>query len=251
MFTTMTLKNISFLLVSLLCLSACDSGDILDQELSTSDLGRTVKLTATMSGVDSWDSKYAVSLAGFVPGDNYAHVVRTLPATTADGSQVELVLSNIDDEVMTVELAITNRLRERIITLARVNLEDYADNPDTIRMDLGHFDVSRFGALQMGLFDMACIQCHGGNGRSAAGLNLTAGNTVANLVDVPSTRCDGMMRVVSGDASASLLHQILAEGGESILGYNHTEVLSSQFKENTDEVRSLLDEWIERLKIED
>ena len=247
MFTTMTLKNISFLLVSQLCLSACDSGDILDQELSTSDLGRTVKLTATMSGVDSWDSKYAVSLAGFVPGDNYAHVVRTLPATTADGSQVELVLSNIDDEVKTVELAITNRLRERIITLARVNLEDYADNPDTIRMDLGHLDVSRFGALQMGLFDMACIQCHGGNGRSAAGLNLTAGQSLGHLVDMPSTSLSGAQRVVSGDAEGSLLHQILNPGGEDILHYNHTEVVSSQFKENLLEVLQLIDDWINKL----
>lgn len=247
MFTTMTLKNISFLLVSLLCLSACDSGDILDQELSTSDLGRTVKLTATMSGVASWDSKYAVSLAGFVPGDNYAHVVRTLPATTADGSQVELVLSNIDDEVKTVELAITNRLRERIITLARVNLEDYADNPDTIRMDLGHLDVSRFGALQMGLFDMACIQCHGGNGRSAAGLNLTAGQSLGHLVDMPSTSKSDARRVVSGDAEGSLLHQILNEGGEDILHYNHTEVVSSQFKENLLEVLQLIDDWINKL----
>lgn len=243
----MTLKNISFLLVSLLCLSACDSGDILDQELSTSDLGRTVKLTATMSGVDSWDSKYAVSLAGFVPGDNYAHVVRTLPATTADGSQVELVLSNIDDEVKTVELAITNRLRERIITLARVNIEDYADNPDTIRMDLGHLDVSRFGALQMGLFDMACIQCHGGNGRSAAGLNLTAGQSLGHLVDMPSTSKSDAHRVVSGDAEGSLLHQILNEGGEDILHYNHTEVVSSQFKENLLEVLQLIDDWINKL----
>jgi len=181
-----------------LCLAACDSGDIVEQEYSTAERGRTVKLTATLSGVDTWESRYSVSLAGFTTGDNYAQVVRSLPNTTADGTRVELVLSNIDEAVNTIELAITNRLRERIITLASVNLEDYADTGDTIRMELGHVDVSR-------------------------------------------------MRVVGGDAEGSLMRQILNEGGEDILGYNHTEVLSSQFKENLTEVRQLIDDWIKGL----
>ena len=245
---TLCIMHCALCIVSL-CLAACDSGDIVEQEYSTAERGRTVKLTATLSGVDTWESRYSVSLAGFTTGDNYAQVVRSLPNTTADGTRVELVLSNIDEAVNTVELAITNRLRERIITLASVNLEDYADTGDTIRMELGHVDVSRFGALQMGLFNVACIQCHGGNGRSAAGLNLTGGQALANLVDVPSTRREGMMRVVGGDAEGSLMRQILNEGGEDILGYNHTEVLSSQFKENLTEVRQLIDDWIKGLGI--
>ena len=31
---------------------------------------------------------------------------------------------------------------------------------------------------------------------------------------------------------------------------NHTEILSNQFKENTNEVRQLIDDWINGLKIE-
>lgn len=234
-----------------LCLASCDSGDIEESSYSVQDKGKVVKLTAHVSGVGSWGNGYSVALAGFAKDDKYATMQRALPASTADDTDVALTLNNITEHIESVEFAITNNLRKRIITLGRITMADYEDEQDTIHMDLGNLDLSRLGVLQHGLFDVACIQCHGGNGRSAAGLNLTAGNTVANLVDVPSTRCDGMMRVVSGDASSSLLHQILAEGGESILGYNHTEVLSSQFKENTDEVRSLLDEWIERLKIED
>ena len=225
-------------------LASCDSGDIVEQELSTADLGHTVKLTATLSGIDSWKSQYAISLAAFALGDNYARVVRTLPNTTADNTQVTLVLSHLDDDVNTVELAVTNRLRERIITLASVNMADYENTRDTIRMDLGVVDVGCMGALQRGLFDVACIQCHGGNGRSAANLNLTEGQARSNLVDVPSTRKEGMTRVKSGDAENSLLHQILNEGGEDILHYNHTEVVSSQFKENLKEVLQLIDEWI-------
>ena len=234
-----------------LLLAACDSGDIEEQTISTEDKGYTVKLTAVLSGIDSWESKYSVSLAGFTTGDNYAQVVRTVPNTTPDGTRVEMVLSNIGDDINTVELAITNRLRERIITLARVNMEDYANQKDTIHMDLGLTDVSRFGALQLGLFNMACIQCHGGNGGAgAASLNLTEGYSLTNLKDVPSTRKEGMMRVVSGNAQESLLHQIVADGGENLLHVNHTEILSNQFRENLNEVRQLIDEWIRELGIE-
>ena len=173
---------------------------------------------------------------------------QTLQSSLADGQKVALVLGNLSGQVHTVEFSITNRLRERIVTLARVQLSDYSDAEDTIFVDLGQVDVSMFGALQRGVFDRACVQCHGGNGRSAANLNLTEGNAYANLVDVASTRKEGMKRVESGNASQSLLHQILAEGGADILHYNHTEVLSSQFKDNHDGVLGLIDDWINRLK---
>lgn len=232
-------------------LVSCDSGDIEEQSYTITDKGHTVKLTAVLSGIDTWESKYSISLAGFSTGDNYAQVVRSLPNTTPDGTRVEMILSNIGDNINTVELAITNRLRERIITLARVNLEDYTNKKDTIYMDLGVTDVSKFGALQLGLFNMACIQCHGGNGGTgAAGLNLTEGRSFANLVNVPSSRKEGMMRVVGGNAQESLLHQMMAEGGENLLHVNHTEILSNQFRENLNEVRQLIDEWIGELKVE-
>lgn len=229
-------------------LASCDSGDIEEQAVSIEDKGYTVKLTAVLTGIDSWESKYSVSLAGFTTGDNYAQVVRAIPNTTPNNARIELILSNIGDEINTVELAITNRLRERIITIAKVNLDDYANQKDTIHMDLGQTDVSRFGALQKGLFNMACIQCHGGNGGAgAASLNLTEGKSYANLVNTPSTRKEGMMRVVSGIAQESLIHQMMAEGGENLLHVNHTEILSNQFRENLNEVRQLIDEWINNL----
>lgn len=227
---------------------ACDSGDIEEHVASSANKGRIVKLTATLSGVAAWESGFAVSLAGFTAGDNYAQVVRTLPVTTPDNTEVELVLSNLDAGINTAELAITNRLRERIITLASINLDDYPETSDTIRMNVGSIDVAPFSSLQRGLFNVACIQCHGGNGRSAAGLMLTEGQAYGQLVDAPSTRIEGMMRVAGGDAQASLLSQILNEGGEAILHYNHTEVLSSQFKENQEGLRSLIDEWINSIR---
>lgn len=234
------------ILMALLIVS-CDSGDIEEQGFSVESTGQSVKLTATVTGLSAWKGGYNISLAGFSEGSNYAVMQRSIPTSTADGTQVELVLNNLSGQVSTVEFAITNNLRKRILTLASINLQDYSENIDTINIDMGQIDIRPFGSLQYGLFNKACIQCHGGNGRSAAGLNLTEGQAEKNLVDVSSATREGMFRVVSGDASASLLHQILAEGGEGILHYNHTEVLSSQFKENADEIRSLIDDWIENL----
>ena len=65
---------------------SCDSGDIEEQAISIEDKGYTVKLTAVLSGIDSWESKYSVSLAGFTTGDNYAQVVRAIPNTTPDSN---------------------------------------------------------------------------------------------------------------------------------------------------------------------
>ena len=238
------------LMAALACLASCDSGDIAESVHTVEEKGYTVKMTARVSGLSEWSgSGYALAVAGFTADSRYALLQRALPSTADDDTPVSLVLSNLSGELKTVELVLTNSLRERIITLAAINMADYAANTarDTIRMDMGNIDVGRFGVLQTGLFDRACIQCHGASGRSAAQLNLTAGNAMTNLVDVPSTRREGMLRVESGNAEGSLLHLILNEGGENLLTHNHTEILSSQFKSNLKEVEALIDSWIDRL----
>ena len=232
-------------------LSACDSGDIYDKVYQVDEKGKTVKVTARISGLGEWEGTgYNMAVAGFTQDSKFAMMQKAIPSAVEEGKPISLVLSNISNEVRTVEVSLTNSLRKRIISLASVNMEDYSENTahDTILLDIGTVDVGRFGVLQTGLFNRACIQCHGGNGRSAAGLNLTEGNARSNLVDVPSTRREGMLRVASGNIEASLLHQVLNEGGENLLSHNHTEILSSQFKSNLEEVNNLIDSWIEHLK---
>lgn len=246
------MKSIHYLLYVLaaFALVSCDSGDIADKVYTVGETGRTVKLTARMSGLSEWDDTgYTLAVAGFTTDSKFALVQRALPSSVEDDTPVSLVLSNVGGDIETVELTLTNSLRKRIITLASINMADYAENGthDTIRLDLGTIDVGRIGVLQMGLFNRACIQCHGASGRSAAGLNLTEGNAEASLVDVPSARREGYMRVESGNAGGSLLHLILNEGGENFLSHNHTEILSSQFKTNLEEVSKLIDQWIEQL----
>lgn len=231
-------------------LASCDSGNIEDKTFVVTETGRTVKVTARVSGISEWSgSSFTLAAAAFTADSKYALMQRALPSTLSDGQDISIVLSNISDEVQTVELSLTNSLRKRIVTLAAINMNDYASGTprDTILLALNNIDVSRFGVLQMGIFDKACIQCHGGNGRSAAGLNLTEGNARANLVDIESSRIQGVARIKSGSPDESLLHLILSDGAENLLSVNHTEILSNQFKQNLEEVRTLIDSWIESL----
>lgn len=248
------MKTIHYILLYIgaaCALTSCDSGDIAEKVYTVDEKGYTVRMTAQVRGISEWDgTEYTLAVAGFTADSKFAQVQRAVPATLDDDSPLSITLSNLSDDIATVELALTNSLRKRIITLATINMSDYRDygTHDTIRLDLGTIDVGQTGVLQMGVFDRACIQCHGANGRSAAGLTLTKGNAYAALVDVPSTRREGYMRVESGNAEASLLHLILREGGEDLLSHNHTEILSSQFKSNLEEVSAFIDQWIRHLK---
>jgi mono/diheme cytochrome c family protein len=60
--------------------------------------------------------------------------------------------------------------------------------------------------LQADVFTPRCAVCHTGGGSSLPGsMNLTAGNTFANLVNVGSRQVSGATRVVPGDAANSYL----------------------------------------------
>lgn len=240
--------NRFFWLAIISCLLAsCDSGNILDKEITVRESGKVVKLTATIIGISDWGGTYNVAVAGFSGDNQYALTQRAIPENTADGTTISIVMNNLSTEVNTVELALTNRLRKRILTLASMTIDDFKDDGDTIRMDIGTIRVDEIGCIQRGIFNVACIQCHGANGRSAGNLNLTEGNAPACLVDVDaqsSVAGQGYKRIKAGNPDASLLYKILNPGGEDILHYNHTEVLSSQFKNNLDEVKSIIYEWI-------
>lgn len=229
-----------------LALSACDSGDIPETQYAVSSSGRTARLTARVTGVSAWDDSYTVALAAFGDGSNYSIVQRAIPNTTPDSAVIDIVMSGITADATSVELVVTNKLRKRVMTLA--STRDIGEDPsDTIRLNLGDIRVDAFGALQNGVFNTACIMCHGGNGYKGADLDLTETASYADLVGVASTRVSGATRVTPGDAESSLLRALLREGGENLIGHNHTEILSSQFKTNLPEAQSLIDYWINHL----
>lgn len=240
-------SHIFITLLLLLIFTGCDSGNILDADISVQGSGRVVKMTATISGANEWSSDQQIALAGFRSDSQYAVVQRSISNVIADNSEICMDLT-VSSDVESVELAVTNKLRKRILTLKSIEMADYASTTDTIHFDLGEINIGRLGALQQGMFNQACIQCHGGNGHSAAGLQLTEGSSYEMLVDVPSQMVENILRVKSGDAESSLMRQILNEGGESLLHYNHTEIVSSQFKFSLNEVRRVIDDWINNIK---
>lgn len=220
-----------------LLLTACDSGDIVERTYNVTNATRTLYVTGQFLGLDEWPAGYSIVVSGFEDGQQYATVQRALTTDAEGHASLSVPLS---ERITNVELCVANRLRERILTLQSLPLP--AAGSTTV--DVGTIDVGLLGALQEGVFNQACIQCHGQNGRKAAGLDLTDGNAAVSLVGVASSRKEGRVRVVPGDADASLLHDVLNEGGEHILSYNHVEVLSSHFKEQLAHVRSIIDLWI-------
>ncbi|NWJ41973.1 MAG: PKD domain-containing protein [Geothrix sp.] len=73
--------------------------------------------------------------------------------------------------------------------------------------------------LQTTIFTPLCIGCHGQNGD--AGMNLTAGNAYANLVNVAATTRSGL-RVVPGSPGTSALVAQLAGGHRSVSAANQS-----------------------------
>ena len=67
--------------------------------------------------------------------------------------------------------------------------------------------------LQAAIFTPKCSSCHGG-GSPEAGLNLSAGQSYANLVNVPATTQPGI-RVIPFDPTNSVLVIFLASGHRS------------------------------------
>lgn len=76
-------------------------------------------------------------------------------------------------------------------------------------------DVATLSEIQTDVFTPSCASHHGPSS-AAGGLNLTAGASYANLVNVPSTQV-ALNRVTPGDAENSyLVHKI--EGRDGIEG---------------------------------
>lgn len=237
-------SNKKHIMALALLLAACDSGDIADPSYTVSQSGRAVRMTATVSGVSLLGDDLCVALAAFAPGDTYATVQRTVSSATPDGTRLELVLGNLGDNVG-VELVLAGRLRNRVLTLAEADLSGCQPG-DTLNLDLGELDLSLTGCVQRGVFDQTCVQCHS-TGHQAAGLSLSSGQSLDCLAGVPSTAVPGEVRVVPGHPERSLLHHVLSDEGSQVVEFNHTEIMSSQFKTNLAEARDIIDRWITSL----
>ncbi len=228
---------ITISLLSLIVLSSCDDGRIYEKEVTFKE-GKVVKMTGTLTGIDSWGEGYNVALAGFDDTDKYAIISRVIH-TTEEGGKINIDLSGIDEEATHIELCILNRLRQRVATVKEMPLED---TRDTIRFEIGDVDVSMLNIIQQQVFNNSCTACHGDNGRAASGLNLTAGNSYGAMVNVPSKKVEGLNIVTPGDKENSVLHLLLNTELSSSWRQNHSDMLN---KERTSALLTLIDDWID------
>lgn len=215
--------------------TACDDGLIYEQTPEASHEGFNVKLTGRLSGIDKWNDPYCVVLAGF-NDSKYAIVQKQLPVTE-DGT-TDMTLSDISSEVKTIELCVTNKLRERIVTFRTVETKDIGDIRDTIRMDAGILDVGLYKCIQEQIFNTTCANCHGGRETAAAGLYLTEGRSHEGLVNQTSTCVENGIRVIPGDAENSVLHKVVNAGNTAGLSFSHENMITSA------NLLRLIDNWI-------
>lgn len=202
-------------------LTGCDEGRIYDEGGVVDKTGAKATLTGTLTGNPAWGDGYALSLAGFTEGSDYAIISKDV-MPDAEGN-CDFVLEGLPAETSTVELCVIDRLRRRVATFLSVPCRN-----EDVTIDARGVDISMFGAIQNEIFTTTCAQCHGGTGSGAANLMLTDGKSYADLVGVESVKEPGVMRVMPGKADESLLYRILSTDESASWHYDHSvEVVST------------------------
>lgn len=236
------MKKISIFaaLLSLLVFVACDSGNIYPKEISFEHDGLVAKLTGEISGFDQWPEEYDLVLAAFGKDSPYSIVQKHV----SPGSP--LVLDNISPQASTIELAIVDRLRERIVTLDKVEVTDAMrkNERDTLRLEVNKVDAGMFSTLKRVVFveKGECSRCHGHPDKAAAGMSLLPEHAYAALVNHTATVDPTQTRVVPGDADHSFLVRVLTPGNGGLTHYaDHPNILNN---EQDLKYFKLLKDWI-------
>ena len=227
----------AFTMVGVLTLASCDEGDIYPAENRQDETEtRVIHLTGTLSGTSALPQGYSVVLAGFDEGTDYATLQKAV-MPDSDGC-VDMTLQ-AQAGLTDFELCVTNGVRKRIVTLASVT----AVGTGEVLLDVGHADVSGLSIVQQAIFTPSCASCHGiASGRNA-NLCLVQGESERNLVGVSSQRVPGAKRVLPGNASASVLHQVMEQNLPEV-SMPHADILDAKKK---DDLLELLDAWINGL----
>ena len=163
-------ETYSFLIVVHIRFRFLRRGQALSGQLIVPEEGRVVKLHVNMSGVDTWPDGYTVVLAGFNNEKEYSLIAKSIP----NNGDVDLLMAGIGEEVTSIELCVTNRIRERVYSFYT---QDFSTvDADTTQLDAGTIDAGMFNAVQQGIFiGKSCVGCHGTSTTAAAGLNLKEG----------------------------------------------------------------------------
>lgn len=220
-------------------LSSCDDGRIYEEQVVIPQEGLSLKMTGSISNIGDWPSGYSLVVAGFNDESAYAVVSKIVPNPSTDGGEVTVEMSGITDEVTSLELCITDRLRRRVHTFCKTDVSAAVDN--VVTMDVGAQDVGMCGVVQDEVFTPSCAACHGASaGGAAAGLYLIEGLSYDALVNQPATCNPEMLRVSPGDAGSSFLYLVLSRDGDT--GHPHTDILDAKRKTV---LLNLIEDWID------
>ncbi len=228
---------ITSLIIAFCSLSSCDEGRIYNDDVVQTEEGGTAHFSGTVTGIDSWSSGYTLALAGFEDGNDYALISKNIDTSVKDG-QYDVTLSGIPGEVKTIELCAIDRLRRRVATFLST---DYNAHTGRVQINADNVDMSMCAAIQNEIFNTTCVQCHGGTGHAAAGLDLLTGNSFDNLISVPSRKMPEMDRVAPGNSNESELYLILSTNASADWNYDHSVEVVRQ--EKLDLIRN----WIDNL----
>ncbi len=218
-----------------LSLVSCDEGRIYNDDSVQAEEGGSAHFSGTVTGPDTWSAGYTLAIAGFEDGNDYAIISKNIDTSISNG-KCDVTLSGIPSEVTTIELCAIDRLRRRVATFFSA---DYNQKDGTLQISADGIDLSMSGAIQTEIFNTTCVQCHGGNGYAAAGLNLLAGNSFDNLISVASRKIPGVDRVVPGQSAESELFLILDSDISAEWNYDHSVEIVRQ--EKLDLIRNWID----------
>ena len=238
-------KYLSKLLLLSLTLAflSCDDGRIYEEEYIPDTSGKVMKLTASMSNLDTWPRGYSIVLAGFQDNDDYAVITKPVPFPKKGSNDVELVMSGIPGNVTSLHLCVVNR--QRILVHSYYDMPCPKEESDTILMDLKNqpIDANMYGAVQDEVFNSAeytCFRCHSTNGH-AGSLVLETGKSYDELLGKSSLVAEpGAPLVKPNDAENSVLYQILSSGIGKKLSYDHSEILINSYTD-----KALIKDWID------
>lgn len=233
----MKILQIILLYAALVCFSSCDEGRIYNDDTVQAEEGGTAHFSGEVTGTDTWSAGYTLALAGFADGNDYALISKNIDASISDG-QCDVTLSGIPGDVTTIELCAVDRLRRRVATFLSA---PYNQQSGSLMLSADRVDMSMSEAIQTEIFNTTCVQCHGGTGHAAAGLDLLAGNSFGNLISIPSRKMPGMDRVVPGKSDESELFLILDTDISAGWNYDHSVEVVRQ--EKLDLIRN----WIDNL----
>lgn len=239
------MKKNAFQILSLLALltfASCDDGPI-EKETYATVGGKIVKVEGDIKGLKTWSERYDISVAGFTEDANtetmpYATISKVMSVDV--NGHASIVLSSIGNSVKNIEICALNRLRQRIVTFSKIDISNESES-DTIRYNFGTIDASMYAGIQKEIFNASCIACHGANGTSADGLNLTEGNSYNMLVNHPSTQLPKYNRITPGNANQSVIWQVIYGNASENWPMNHGDMLN---KDRSAGLLQMLEDWI-------